>query len=718
MVMEILALSLAEFWSQWLWPIILLVVGLGLVIFVHELGHFLLAKLVRIKVERFALGFGPRLAGFKVGETEYRVNLLPLGGYLKMLGQEDFRPLEERSTLDPRSFMAKSVGARALVISGGVVMNVILAAVLFVIIGMVGKEFAAPVIGGTVEGMPAASARVNWHKPPAGEAQWPEDMPDERLAAGDRAVRMEGDSAVLWVINNEVTNFTDVAMTAILASPDDKFKFTIERDHNGRTWRGTADIGVKDDDGRLAFGLKVPVDTVVGEPENLITASAFQPKDRIVEAAGRKIEHLWEIEEIDKGLGGRPVTVVVERRGRRLNLQLTPQLEIAEGVHRLKDGTILRGRIQDWQDKEIERPRGQGEAGKLKVREYEILLEDGSRRKFLNVDEDPTPIPRILGMMPRMKILALIEGKPAHEAGLRPGDIILDYGDVRLPSHRQLLELNEKFLGKETSITVLRGGKRQQFTISPREREQEALIGVHVVADQANPVVGYVDQGSPAQNAGIASGSRITAVNGIKVKSWGDIHLLLKKFMGKKVSLTYRLGSQSGLAEIPRLDETIFNPADCTFRLLAEDVLFEPLTVRIAKPGAWSALKWGCREAFKSVLSTYVSLRSIIRGYASTKAVSGPLGIGVMAISVGRRSFVDFVYFIGFISAVLAVFNFLPFPVVDGGHAVFLLIEKIRGKPVPLKVMNIVQMIGLAMLIVVFVLVTWQDVSKVLRRLW
>ena len=69
--------------------IVLLILGFEMVIFVHELGHFLVAKWCGIKVERFSLGFGPKLLGFKWGETEYLLSLLPLGGYVKMLGQED-----------------------------------------------------------------------------------------------------------------------------------------------------------------------------------------------------------------------------------------------------------------------------------------------------------------------------------------------------------------------------------------------------------------------------------------------------------------------------------------------------------------------------------------------------------------------------------------------------------------------------------------------------
>src|SRR5688572_3904955 len=154
--------------------VLLLIFGFGFVIFFHELGHFLAAKWVGIKVEQFAVGFGHALLAFRkgvgmrigstykeydrrikehlqqkgelkgdpsprqlatasaelgLGETEYRLNWMPLGGYVKMLGQDDLNP--NAVSDDPRAYNRKSIGARMIVVSAGVVMNVILAAILF-----------------------------------------------------------------------------------------------------------------------------------------------------------------------------------------------------------------------------------------------------------------------------------------------------------------------------------------------------------------------------------------------------------------------------------------------------------------------------------------------------------------------------------------------------------------------------------------------------------
>ncbi len=108
--------------------IILFLLILGVIVFVHELGHFMMAKLYDVKVEEFALGFPPRIASFKKGETEYSLNSVPLGGYCKIMGEDG----EEKN--NPRSFGSKSVGKRFLILSAGVIMNFVLAFVIFSVI--------------------------------------------------------------------------------------------------------------------------------------------------------------------------------------------------------------------------------------------------------------------------------------------------------------------------------------------------------------------------------------------------------------------------------------------------------------------------------------------------------------------------------------------------------------------------------------------------------
>lgn len=133
------------------------VLGVGLVIFVHEAGHFIAARLCGVRVEVFSLGFGPRLLGWRRGGTLYQIALVPLGGYVKMAGDEmDTRGRQPR----PDDLRAKSVGARFFIYSGGVLMNVIFALVVFPLVLLAGVPSMVPVVDAPLPGSPAWYARV------------------------------------------------------------------------------------------------------------------------------------------------------------------------------------------------------------------------------------------------------------------------------------------------------------------------------------------------------------------------------------------------------------------------------------------------------------------------------------------------------------------------------------------------------------------------------
>ena len=111
--------------------VIRLIIGLGILVFVHELGHFILAKLVGIRVERFSLGFPPRMIGKKIGETDYCISWIPLGGYVKMSGMIDESMDKDSIKGEPWEFMSKPIYQRFLVIFAGPVMNIVLAILIF-----------------------------------------------------------------------------------------------------------------------------------------------------------------------------------------------------------------------------------------------------------------------------------------------------------------------------------------------------------------------------------------------------------------------------------------------------------------------------------------------------------------------------------------------------------------------------------------------------------
>jgi len=156
------------------------VVVLGVLIVVHELGHFIMARLAGVGVERFSVGFGPVLWRFRGKETEYCVSAIPMGGYVKMMG-DDENPLEggKGATIDPRkAFNAKPLAARFLIVFAGPAMNFVLAVVIAALMFMlVGRPVAPAQVGRVVEGGPAAQAG---------------------LQTGDRIISIDGAAVPYW----------------------------------------------------------------------------------------------------------------------------------------------------------------------------------------------------------------------------------------------------------------------------------------------------------------------------------------------------------------------------------------------------------------------------------------------------------------------------------------------------------------------------------------
>ena len=139
-----------------IYDIVAFLIVISIIVLIHEFGHFIVAKKMGVKVEKFSLGFGPKVFGKKMGETEYVVSALPLGGYVKLLGED---PSEELSPEDQkRSYGNLSPYKKFLIIFFGPFFNFILAAIIFTIIFMAGRPVLKPVIGGVMKGRPAIKA--------------------------------------------------------------------------------------------------------------------------------------------------------------------------------------------------------------------------------------------------------------------------------------------------------------------------------------------------------------------------------------------------------------------------------------------------------------------------------------------------------------------------------------------------------------------------------
>ena len=138
--------------------ILFAIVALGALIFIHEFGHFIFAKTFGVGVEKFSLGFGPKVFGKKVGETEYLLSALPLGGYVKMIGEGDDAELAPEDV--ERSFAHKPPLQRILIVAAGPVFNLLFAYLIFIVLYLVGVPAVTTKVGEVMPGKPAAAAGI------------------------------------------------------------------------------------------------------------------------------------------------------------------------------------------------------------------------------------------------------------------------------------------------------------------------------------------------------------------------------------------------------------------------------------------------------------------------------------------------------------------------------------------------------------------------------
>lgn len=210
--------------------IILAILVFGIIVFIHELGHFLLAKANKIRVDEFSLGMGPRLISFVKGETRYSLKLLPLGGSC-MMGEDDVNDMSEGS------FNSKSVWARMSVVVAGAAFNFLLALLFsMIVIGYTGYD--EPVISGVVEGFPAQEAG---------------------LQEGDRIVKMNNKKINIW---REISYYN-------MFHPGETVDLVYERD--GEKYETTL-TPKKDEDGTYLIGITSPAQY---EKANLLTAVQY-----------------------------------------------------------------------------------------------------------------------------------------------------------------------------------------------------------------------------------------------------------------------------------------------------------------------------------------------------------------------------------------------------------------------------------------------------------
>ena len=691
--------------------LLLAIIGFGAIIFIHELGHFLAARWAGIRVYAFAVGFGPAALAWRkgiglrrgstnpatlkalrerlgggvgdlqtlegewpedIGKTEYRLNWLPFGGYVQMRGQDDVTPGAESADVSARdSFSAKPVWKRMVVISAGVVMNVLLAAILYIAVYTVGKPASPAVVGGVREGSPAASA-VAVNAETAGVSA-------PGLQAGDAIVRVGGDTP---------REFADVWLAGALADPDDGLEIVVSRPGVDEPLSFVMPLERAPGAEFATVGLLPAVSTTLAEPgagdettrSNLahLRDRAGVPAEaaRLVSVAGEPVSVLPDLDEAFAGSGGAISATFETADASRVEATLRGEPELQSEVIELSPQRIVEAR-------------------------------------------------HVAGFVPPMEV-GLVQ-PPAARAGLAPGDVIVRIGRVEWPGPVDGIRTIRASAGGEIAIDVLRGGERVELVAPVGADGAVGFIPTQALSVEergdgggvvvTRPLGSDIESARAGREAALPPGTVIKSVDGDAVSNYAELRsALARATAGEPVTLGVRLpmgaASQTTISlteeELQRLRELDWGaPA-----LIS--ALFAPEMVTLKASGPVEAVAMGVVDTHQIILRTYLTLVRLFEGSVEVEQLRGPVGIAHIGTQVAQRSFVELLFFFAVISANLAVLNFLPIPIADGGLMVFLIIEWITGKPVSPAVQNAAALVGLVLLGGVFILVTFNDITRLL----
>jgi regulator of sigma E protease len=691
--------------------ILITAVGLGLVIFIHELGHFLVAKWCDVHVEVFSIGFGPPLPGcaFKWGETTYMIAVFPLGGYVKMVGEG---PSDEEGDDDPRSFKNKPVWQRMAIISAGVTMNLILAFVCFVIVFRThGDEQIPSLIGGIDTGSPLwklgtrSREEIYWVGNAGPRPSFREDL-QATVMNSQKGVPLR---FVYGPPNSPESEWVHTEIEPQRGEGDLKPAIGVFPPFQPQLWPASArkehSLPVK------YFSAAAAAEPPFQFDDEIIGASDPAKGGQVTELppdpANAKHRDYFTLHDRMCRLAGQPMTFQVKREksGEVVDIKVPPAFHYTLGA-RMRMGKITA-------------VRDQSPAAKAGVLPGDIIeqveIRDGNDR-------------------------LLIDNLPAPE-GVRH----LDLDPERLPFELAQWAARQKD-SPEVTLTVLRK------TAPPNHNEQQSVklkltwddswrcnrdMVLNISSPWPIPGLGLaylvettvvaVAPGSPAELAGLKKDDIIKAVRiqqsgktpkdkpRIDKQEWQE----LKSDQWARVAYAFQYEAEYKdlmvRVERDKAELTIQAAEDTSWPLKDYGLLFN-FDERLQKATTLGqALVMGFHKTTNFVATIYGNLRSIATFRVSPKVFGGPILIAQAGYHFAGNIY-RFLVFLGIIGVNLAVVNFLPIPVLDGGHMVFLIYEKLRGKPPPEQVRFAATMVGMSLILLLMAGVIYLDVSRLVSQ--
>lgn len=618
------------------------ILGFGFVIFAHEFGHFLMARLNGVHVEKFAIGFDWPFALFKwrgKTGTQYVIGPLPLGGYVQMLGQheipgEDVDPERIRSD----SYQSKTVWQRVQIISAGVIANFLSAFVLCYLAYVIGFHASPPGVGA-----------VGFDSLQAG------------LRPGDVVTEIEGRKVASW---------EDIFVHYATLEPGSPVELMVDRDGASRKVLAPVHRDPAEPFNRPDFGrpLVPRVRTVV--VDSAADAAGLLPGDWLVAVDGQEVQS-WS-----------GFSDMIRRRADR-DIKLT--------VRRDVDGV-------------------------------ETVVDLSAHPASKTPDEVPS---HTLGFLPdEPPVLGFVDPLgPAHAAGVEENDVVVAVNGAPVFDWYSLWRAVawDAEQGAPVALTLRRGDSQIERIVKPVEASNWAL-GTHAFSPLgiAGPipdslVVGVVQPNSPAAKAGIAAGD---VIREFEANVRGDDDWTVSDPNWDTLLYALNTLEEPGLRlEIERSGER---------RSVTLDAVSSGEEIRIGfigvgpmvredlmKLSATAAIMPALTKPFQILDQFVAGLRAMFMRRMSARMISGPVGILRATHTFAKKSTGDLLVFLALLSVNLAVVNFLPIPITDGGHFMFLMYEKFKGRKMDDELQARFQWAGLVFILMIFLFATFNDVGMI-----
>jgi len=536
------------------------------------------------------------------------------------------------------------------------------------IVFLAGINLTAPIVGGVIPDSPAESAGIR---------------------AGDEVIEINGKDGRL--------DFGDVTMAAVLSGKGEEVSLKIRRPDGSIKETELVAESLRYEKFR-GFGIIMPtsltIAALVAEDSNMLFATTgLLPNDRVKAVAGVDVDSYWQMQEIVQKTFAPDIAVLADRPEKDGGMKLVPtRLELSFAAN-LKP------------DLEFEN-------------ELENICSIVPRLRISQVLTRQSFKEWLSSLLAKVGLARL---KTDDESRLKSEDIIVAVADVENPTYVDLRRLTNEYKNKELAIKVSRtdpNGLQKCLTVPVVPRlapdVNRVMIGIVPELDVEHAVVAKtIPTEQYPKPLKILSGATITAVDGIEVSNFFDVAWQLEKNAGQRVTIDWRLDEQiAGDVAIDVGDPNVLVSAYASFK---QPVPFRELRRLYKAHGPIDAVMMGYKRTKSFIIQAYLSLQQLVSGLISPKELTGPVGILTMSYRiVSDQPFVYYVYFLGLISAFIAVFNFLPLPPLDGGLVLLLVIEKIKGSALSLRTQEIIAYAGWGLIGALFLYVTFNDFLRIL----